>query len=307
MACWLTGLASQGITDMELIYKIMQIRSGGLLVYWISKPRNSAMVLNTDQLAGWLTGLANQGITAVVLMQIRGLAAGWLTGLANQGITAMVLMQIRGWLAYWISKPRNYSNGANADQVADWLTGLANQEIIAMVLMQTRSGGLLVYWISKPRNYSNGTNADQVAGWLTGLANQEIIAMGAGWLTGLANQGITTMVLMQIRGLSQFDEEQVCAVTVQEFWETLAYLCSYFDSFPSSDPYPILVLPFDQVLINLRDIDLEKSGVMKSQVQALQPMVGKDPSLLQHIPDFHIEQYATAILMINSEQDAVMQ
>ncbi|KAK7360828.1 hypothetical protein VNO77_02843 [Canavalia gladiata] len=246
MACWLTGLASQGITDMELIYKIMQIRSGGLLVYWISKPRNSAMVLNTDQLAGWLTGLANQGITAVVLMQIRGLAAGWLTGLANQGITAMVLMQIRGWLAYWISKPRNYSNGANADQVAGWLTGLANQEIIAMVLMQTRPGGWLAYWISKPRNYTNGANADQ----------------GAGWLTGLANQGITTMVLMQIRWLSQFDEEQVCAVTVQEFWETLVYLCSYFDSFPSSDPYPILVLPFDQVLINLRDIDLEKSGVM---------------------------------------------
>ncbi|KAK7339563.1 hypothetical protein VNO77_20238 [Canavalia gladiata] len=46
---------------------------------------------------------------------------------------------------------------------------------------------------------------------------------------------------------SQFDEEQVCAVAVQEFWETLVYLYSYFDSFPSSDLYPILVLPFDQI------------------------------------------------------------
>ncbi|KAK7316122.1 hypothetical protein VNO77_34855 [Canavalia gladiata] len=146
----------------------------------------------------------------------------------------------------WQTKELQQCNGTSADQVAGWLTGLANQGTTTMVLMQIRSGGWLAYWISKPRNYTNGANADQ----------------GAGWLTGLANQGITTMVLMQIRGLSQFDEEQVCAVTVQEFWETLVYLYSYFDSFPSSDPYPILVLPFDQVLINLRDIDLEKSGVM---------------------------------------------
>ncbi|KAK7339135.1 hypothetical protein VNO77_19781 [Canavalia gladiata] len=142
------------------------MRSGGLLAYWISKPRNFSNGANADQVAGWLTGLANQGITVMVLVQIRGLVAGWLTGLANQGITAMVLMQIRlgGWLAYWISKPRNYSNGASADQGAGWLTGLANQGTTAMVLVQIRG-------------------------------------LGAGWLTGLANQGTTAMVLVQIRGL----------------------------------------------------------------------------------------------------------
>ncbi|KAK7307992.1 hypothetical protein VNO77_41533 [Canavalia gladiata] len=134
MACWLTGLANQGITAMELIYKIMQIRSGGLLAYWISKPRNFSNGANADQVAGWLTGLANQGITAMVLVQIRGLVAGWLTGLANQGITAMVLMQIRGLVGLldWQTKELQ---GANADQVAGWLTGLANQGITAMVLM----------------------------------------------------------------------------------------------------------------------------------------------------------------------------
>ncbi|KAK7362922.1 hypothetical protein VNO77_05047 [Canavalia gladiata] len=105
------------------------------------------------------------------------------------------------------------------------------------------SGGLLAYWVGKPRNYNNGTSADQQTKKFSNGANADQVA---GWFTGLANQRITAVVLMQIRGLSQFDEDQVCVVTVQEFWETLVYLYSYFDSFPSSDPYPILVLPFDQ-------------------------------------------------------------
>ncbi|KAK7321469.1 hypothetical protein VNO77_32145 [Canavalia gladiata] len=75
----------------------------------------------------------------------------------------MELMQIRGRLVYWISQPRDFSNGADADQVAGagWFTGLANQGTTEMVLIQIR--GWLACWISQPRDYRNGANTDQEA------------------------------------------------------------------------------------------------------------------------------------------------
>ncbi|KAK7336320.1 hypothetical protein VNO77_16858 [Canavalia gladiata] len=171
--------------------------------------------------------------------------------------------------------------------------------------------GWLTYWISRPGHYSSGADVDQ-----------------------------------RLVDLLDWQTKE----TTAEFWGILEYLYPYFDSFPLSDPYPNPVLLFDQILLNLRDIDLEKSGgrnmtdhfihsidpgyfqaclqsetrviigsgglgiecspvisfTVMNQRDILHTLIFYLFMYLQSDEQHKIKQYATAILMTNNEQDAVM-